>query len=201
MINLMMKLMKNNYYLWFIPELKFDLLYKVVGQVYIYYENEIYSKSTIATNKEKEFYKLIKENSTITSYHQVENIIKQLNIKYNSYNMKSIKEKVEEFLDLQNDLRIELKEYVKDKSISLDERWELFITCELGDREPYCESFESFDYDNFYATYEFSRDEEITSEDIIYRLSKDSEQYLYTTLDDVKEEILDKFLYSFKFDW
>lgn len=196
-----MKLMKNNYYLWFIPELKFDLLYKVVGQVYIYYENEIYSKSTIATNKEKEFYKLIKENSTITSYHQVENIIKQLNIKYNSYNMKSIKEKVEEFLDLQNDLRIELKEYVKDKSISLDERWELFITCELGDREPYCESFESFDYDNFYATYEFSRDEEITSEDIIYRLSKDSEQYLYTTLDDVKEEILDKFLYSFKFDW
>ena len=201
MINLMMKLMKNNYYLWFIPELKFDLLYKVVGQVYIYYENEIYSKSTIATNKEKEFYKLIKENSTITSYHQVENIIKQLNIKYNSYNMKSIKEKVEEFLDLQNDLRIELKEYVKDKSISLDERWELFITCELGDREPYCESFESFDYDNFYATYEFSRDEEITSEDIIYRLNKDSEQYLYTTLDDVKEEILDKFLYSFKFDW
>lgn len=196
-----MKLMKNNYYLWFIPELKFDLLYKVVGQVYIYYENEIYSKSTIATNKEKEFYKLIKENSTITSYHQVENIIKQLNIKYNSYNMKSIKEKVEEFLDLQNDLRIELKEYVKDKSISLDERWELFITCELGDREPYCESFESFDYDNFYATYEFSRDEEITSEDIIYRLNKDSEQYLYTTLDDVKEEILDKFLYSFKFDW
>lgn len=193
-----MKLMKNNYYLWFIPELKFDLLYKVVGQVYIYYENEIYSKSTIATNKEKEFYKLIKENSTITSYHQVENIIKQLNIKYNSYNMKSIKEKVEEFLDLQNDLRIELKEYVKDKSISLDERWELFITCELGDREPYCESFESFDYDNFYATYEY---EEITSEDIIYRLSKDSEQYLYTTLDDVKEEILDKFLYSFKFDW
>lgn len=193
--------MKNNYYLWFIPELKFDLLYKVAGTVHIYYEDELYSKSIIATNREEEFYKLIKENSTITSYHQVENVIEQLNTKYNSYNMKSIKEKVEEFLDLQNNLRVELKEYVKDKSISLDERWELFITCGIGNEEPYYEDFKSFNHEEFFSDLELNRNEVITSEWIVNLLSTIYGEYLYTTLDDVKEEILDKFLYSFKYDW
>jgi len=194
--------MKNNYYLWFIPELKFDLLYKVAGTVHIYYEDELYSKSIIATNREEEFYKLIKENSTITSYHQVENVIEQLNTKYNSYNMKSIKEKVEEFLNLQNDLRVELKEYVKDKSIPLDERWELFTMCELGNNEPFYESFNSFNYEELFADLVLNRNEVIASEWIIDLLDTQIYgEYLYTTLDDVKEEILEKFINSFKFDW
>lgn len=116
--------------------------------------------------------------------------------------METMKEKVENYLNLQNEIRIELKEYVKDKSIPLDERWELFIMCELGNNEPYIEHFNSFNDDELFAELELSRNEVVTSESIIDLLDTNIYgEYLYTTLDDVKEEILDKFITSFKLDW
>jgi len=44
-----------------------------------------------------------------------------------------MKEKIEQYLTLQSQLKSEMKEWVKNEDIPLDERWKLFIKSELGD--------------------------------------------------------------------
>src|SRR5688572_26642391 len=49
----------------------------------------------------------------------------------------NMKDKIKKFLDEKKEIIKELKKYVKDKSISLNDRWDLFIISELGDHDGY----------------------------------------------------------------
>lgn len=122
-----------------------------------------------------------------------------------------MRSKIEDFLELKEKLITELKEYVIDKNISLQERWEVFIMSELGEDYPFIIRFDSPYFNEFldnsyrHQTVELELmvenlvDRLITKENVddIEDLSKESLQKIY----DLQELILKNFLHSFKVDW
>ena len=105
--------------------------------------------------------------------------------------------------NLKNSIEDRVKETVRDKNFPLEDRWNLFTTSEMGCREPFQEDFKTVDnlfggelswYDDFYI--EGHETLEIT------RMIKTLEdKFSKEQVDDVKEEILEKFIYSFELDW
>lgn len=126
-----------------------------------------------------------------------------------------MKEKIKKFLEDSSTIKEELKKFVMDKSIPLKERWDLFIESKLGDHSNYIVHFNTIDDDLFGPDeiIRVSKYETITVEDIcVYYLenkiypyagliSKQNEKLTFINLDEFKEEVLEKFIYSFTFDW
>lgn len=117
--------------------------------------------------------------------------------------------KVKEFLKLKEELTTELREWVVDKTVPLEERWNVFCQSKLGDHEGYY-----VDFHPYISEYLEDRDrhELINLESIVNRLidwyadnemenevedSKDPQQ----TLIDLQESILENFVYTFEYDW
>lgn len=117
--------------------------------------------------------------------------------------MLEIKTKLNKYLDLKNELKEEIKIFVKNKQYSLDERWDIFVESELGDDKEWIEHFKSFpdlcesDYRNKYQTIDLIIEADCLLEAAEYHISQGVlEQY-----HKFREEILDKFIKTFKFDW
>jgi hypothetical protein len=102
-------------------------------------------------------------------------------------------------------LKKELKEWVKNKDIPLETRWDIFIMSELGDHKIYIERFNcniGNDYiENLESRYTTEYVESIL--DWVEEQVTDDETPVYTEEDIIKfkENVLEKFIYSFEFDW
>ena len=93
--------------------------------------------------------------------------------------------------------RIILKLWVVDKSIPLGERWDLFIKSELGIEEPYIIDFDCEMGKQYIEELEYKYSTHNTG-DIVKWL--DEGQYTEIQIIEFQEEVLEKFIKSFKFD-
>jgi sulfate adenylyltransferase subunit 1 (EFTu-like GTPase family) len=130
-----------------------------------------------------------------------------------------MKDKLRQIL-MQIDLfKPDFKEYVQDECIDLENRWELFLMGGhlFADEEVYIEHFKCldretimFDEKPFYP----QRTQRIYTKDIVTTIAEVKEEEDYDrisksvsdsirnlNIDDLKEEILQKFLWSFGYDW
>ena len=115
-----------------------------------------------------------------------------------------MKDELESFLDLKESVASNLKEWVKDKSIPLEERWELFIKSGLGVYDSFYHNFPGIDwnkktlYDDFYM-------EKHTTRDVIYFLDiiEGDDDIEWDNEKDIafKEYFLEKFIVGFENDW
>lgn len=120
-----------------------------------------------------------------------------------------MKDKIEEFLKTKEQLTEELKIWVKDKSIPLEERWEVFIKSELGEQSDFYEDFVHIESDEYNPDGHFhiDRHELITVQEILERAQEAnyySKEIMLDTEEKIiefKEEVLSKFIYSFENDW
>jgi len=115
-----------------------------------------------------------------------------------------MKEKIEIFNEEKKSLKKEVKGYVKDKKIPLEERWNVFILSELGDHSSYYEEPKGINWNKYTLYDDFHTDkyavlkvddmlETAIENDIIKQGSKEEI--------DFKEYFLSKFIYSFENDW
>lgn len=113
-----------------------------------------------------------------------------------------MKEEIELFLQNKDELTEKLKIWVKDKSIPLDERWDLFIKSDLGEHSRYVERFNCKLGDHFVENLENKYETNNVSE-ILDFANYDPEDDSYSEEDiiEFKENVLDKFIKSFEFDW
>ena len=122
-------------------------------------------------------------------------------------NIDKFDSELSEFMEQKIRLTVALKEIVKDKSYSLDDRWELFICSELGYHQDDCLDLECFDLDSFYAKIGYDRYHTYTVDDLLSDIAcyginlKISDREKEEQLNEIKEELLDKFIYSFNYDW
>lgn len=82
-----------------------------------------------------------------------------------------MKEKIEEFLLKREELQNELCEYVKDKTIPLESRWDLFMSSDLGEEQSCILRLKSYNLDKFYDKEWFDRGQTIDMDylsDFIY---------------------------------
>jgi|SRR6188508_1971822 len=127
-----------------------------------------------------------------------------------------MKSKIVKFLVEKDKLTEELKEWVKDKSISLDERWEVFIESDLGIHKSFIERFKTLDNDligtdcaisvykyetifveSIYEAIQEAQEELEENPDSVYV----SKKLANTDLNSFREECLEKFIKSFEFNW
>ena len=138
-----------------------------------------------------------------------------------------MKEKIENFLELKSKITEELKEFVKDKSIPLEDRWSLFIESGLSSHKNCIQDFKTFNIEDYHCNSDRYETIEVTSiiEYLNYgiidlsELSELYEKYIETypedeevenqeqidifmkqIIDSFKEECLDRFLYSYTID-
>lgn len=113
-----------------------------------------------------------------------------------------MKEKIEDALKVLKECKEEFKQWVKDQSVPLDERWNLFIQSKLGDHRHYYERFANFPSDGYYDDFFWDRHMTITV-DNMYEAGLDREGYLDTQdkADEFREDVLRQFIYSFNIDW
>lgn len=109
-----------------------------------------------------------------------------------------MKNKIIQILKNIEEVKKEFREWCANKDIPLDERWSLFVSSTLGIDKIYIENFDcklgrdyQEDLEYKYETHtvenilDFASDNDYTKEEIII----------------FKEKVLEKFIYSFKFDW
>lgn len=133
--------------------------------------------------------------------------------------MSDFVDKFNEFLNLRAFFEEKLEEFVKDKSIPLDIRWEVFERSGMGESRTYIVHFKTLPED--IVTYEGLVHCEIYQTMSVFRIVEDIEEYLEECnsgdaydlrykkmLDDhkfdikeFKEECLSMFLKEYKFDW
>lgn len=105
-------------------------------------------------------------------------------------------EKINKLLAEKEILLNELKEWVKDKSIPLEERWNAFITVgELIKPDGYYWDFKSLNEDDFHADQDKYK---------IFNVNRVIEYFEDATEEEInnfKEEALGVFKYSWEFDW
>lgn len=108
-------------------------------------------------------------------------------------------EKIEQLNKLKQNLTSELRKWVKDKSIPLNERWVVFFKSDLGEHVSSIEDFVNLNSDDVYDTYQPERYITIYLSDIrdygIKSLESD-EDY-----DAFREDVLNKFIKSYRWDW
>lgn len=116
-----------------------------------------------------------------------------------------MKEKLKQFKKIQSEFEQELKAYCKDKSIPLDERWELFVESGMGEIGRWitkCKPMRKIiDHDKFY----FEKYSTNRYANLLERL-EDPEEYEYVGLKDgwqneLKEYALDNFEAGWVHDW
>ena len=127
----------------------------------------------------------------------------------------NMKNKIEEYLKLQGTLREELKTWVLDESIPLEERWEVFISSDLGDHSPWIEDFHPL-VREYYLGRDYRRHETIE----IYRIDENYQEELWEkyhmdksseeiediilndkTLQEFRRAAMKEFIKSFELDW
>lgn len=110
-------------------------------------------------------------------------------------------EKVQQFLKEKENLKKELREWVKDTSIPLEVRWKAFVDSQLGIQKDYYWNFKSFerDRDDFHADRDKYR--VFNVEDVIDYYERQEDSSTDEEINEFKEEALENFIYSWEFDW
>ena len=111
-------------------------------------------------------------------------------------------EKYKEFKKSQEKFEKELKEYVKDPSISLEERWNTFITCGIGNTD-WRTTFNNSIEDEWLYEAPLYMDKYQTM-DVKYMLEAINEDEQLMTDEQIikfKEYCLKNFMIKMKFDW
>lgn len=110
-----------------------------------------------------------------------------------------MKERIEQLAKLKVEITSDLREWVKDKSIPLDERWDVFFASGLGIHSGNIEKFINLNDDDLVSRMDYNRHEIVKLGDIreygIDSLESD-EDY-----NDFREDVLEKFIKSFEWDW
>ena len=120
-------------------------------------------------------------------------------------------ETVKMFIKTYNDTMKSMKEsfvkVIQDKSLPLKDRWKLFNDApkEFREENDWVEDFDSIGDVNWYDDFYYERYQVVYTVDIVDRIV-DKQQYPQfkdnpEKLNELKEEILSKNLWSFKFDW
>lgn len=106
---------------------------------------------------------------------------------------------IEKKKELQNDLKI----YVQDKSLPLSDRWEIF--CLAGNKgllphDGWIRYFTSIDLESYIQDYQ--RHETVSLQWMVEFLEDENKNDNRNhPIEEFKEEILDKFIWSFELDW
>lgn len=110
-----------------------------------------------------------------------------------------MRDKIKQLKKDKEKLTLELKEWVKDKSIPLDERWEVFFASDLGKHSSWIEDFVNLDSDDVASHRDMDRSETVDLQDIrAYGISSIESDEDY---DAFREDVLTKFIKSFEWDW
>jgi hypothetical protein len=130
----------------------------------------------------------------------------------------SKKDQILSFFDLRNNIESIVKEYVQDKSISLDDRWEIFEKSGFGNCPSWVQHLESLHDDivMYDGLVHVDRNQQVSVFEIIeryYEHKQDFEEQTYNAKDFAKwqkykfdavafkEECLFKFIRGWKYDW
>lgn len=117
-------------------------------------------------------------------------------------------DKAKDFLKEVDKLKESFKEFCQNKSIDIEDRWEVFeqIGAFFGEDEWFVVHFKSLPkefimYDGNYM--HADRYQTINTTSIVEHIEEyeGDSKYSNININDVKEEILDKFLWSFVYDW
>lgn len=111
-----------------------------------------------------------------------------------------MKEKIDNFFKIRQELIKELKDWVKDKSIPLEERWDVFIKSKLYDKSVWSHDWGYRDLIDDYKEETFAERYEIIAAKDIVDLFLEDGKYL-DIIDDFKEAVLKSFIGEFRFDW
>lgn len=116
-----------------------------------------------------------------------------------------MKDKIQKYEEDGQRLKDEVKQFVQDKTKPLEERWEIFCLAEMGERGDWVEDFDSLNkvyggevswYDDFCV----ERMQTVYLTNVLDTLtSKDN--ITEEQINEFKEEVLQKFIWSFEFDW
>ena len=102
----------------------------------------------------------------------------------------------------------DFEEWCKDKTIPLDERWDIFMKSGFGKHHTYYWDFKTFDQNAFHDGEHVRRYETCDPVRVIDEFGKgerledfiDQDNYDKLVID-FKEEVLEKFIKSWNFDW
>lgn len=116
-----------------------------------------------------------------------------------------MKHEIQSFLETKQNLINRFKAWVTDKSVPLEERWELFIKSDLGDISTYYENPPGIDWNKHTLYDDFYYDKYATckAKDILERVQEEEEKFSWDENKEVefKEFFLNKFLKGFINDW
>jgi hypothetical protein len=132
-----------------------------------------------------------------------------------------MKEQLDSFLKTKQDFIVEFKKWCADKSVDVNERWDLFILSKLGDvAYPYESPFEDWDPSFYMETLCYDKCQTIDVEGLLtsvkeyisdyYELDLEDEEFVPDSSPDwvnqfneeeYKEFFLQQFIKSFKLDW
>lgn len=118
-----------------------------------------------------------------------------------------MKNKIKELNLLKKTLTKELKIWVKDKSIPLDERWDVFHDSQLGEELSFYEEFEGVDSDGYYDNYYIDKYQTVYTKNLFEMASEKRYNKQKAELDTIekqnafKEDVLNKFVKSFEMNW
>ena len=117
-------------------------------------------------------------------------------------------DKAKIFLKEIDKLKESFKEFCQNKSIDIEDRWEVFeqIGAFFGVDEWSIVDFKSLPeefimYDGDMHTERYQTVNTVNIIQYIEECSEDNSEFSGINIDEVKEEILDKFLWSFVYDW
>lgn len=117
------------------------------------------------------------------------------------------KEEILSFFKLRENIEQTVKEYVQDKSIPLDDRWEIFEKSECGLCKSFVANLDSLNRDIvcYDGLVHVDRNQTVSVFDILeqYESGEDTSKWEMYNFDPVafQEECLSKFLKGWKYDW
>jgi len=116
-----------------------------------------------------------------------------------------MKEYIERYLELKETLTTALKEYVKDKSIPVDERWEAFIKADVAPIDGTYHDPDGIDWNKYTLYDDFYCDRYATIKansilELCKDMASDEEGFEYDPVA-IKEYFMDNFISGFINDW
>ena len=116
--------------------------------------------------------------------------------------LEKTKKAVAAFKEIRSALSDSVKAIVQNREIPLDDRWDLFIDSDFGEESGCIVDLESIDLENYYGDSWINRYQTLDFGIIIEHLTDDAEDAEdLKAIQNAKEEILQKFIKSFIYDW
>lgn len=121
-------------------------------------------------------------------------------------NKENLKNEVVKFKSDQEQLKQKVISFVQDKSISLEDRWEVFVDSDLGDSSRWISAYGPFDGSKDADEFYFNRHQVVDMVDLVNMLIENNAANcgVIRTLDEIneiKEGMLQKFEQRFVYDW